>query len=87
VSEATIRVNLDRLLAERGMTLVQLSDLAGISVVNLSLLKNGHAKAIRFSTLSALCAALNCQPGDLLRYAPDRIRPGVDTVTTARSDK
>jgi putative transcriptional regulator len=71
VSEAAIRVSLDRLLAERGMTLVQLSDLVGISVVNLSLLKNGHAKAIRFSTLSALCAALDCQPGDLLAYTLD----------------
>jgi putative transcriptional regulator len=71
VSEAAIRVNLDRLLAERGLTLVQLSDLVGISAVNLSLLKNGHAKAIRFSTLSALCSALGCQPGDLLAYAPD----------------
>jgi putative transcriptional regulator len=76
VSDAAIRVNLDRLLAEQGMTLVQLSDLVGISVVNLSLLKNGHAKAIRFSTLSALCAALGCQPGDLLLYAPARIQPG-----------
>jgi putative transcriptional regulator len=71
VSEAAIRVSLDRLLAERGMTLVQLSDLVGVSVVNLSLLKNGHAKAIRFSTLSALCAALDCQPGDLLAYTLD----------------
>jgi putative transcriptional regulator len=66
-----IQVNLDSLLADRGMTLVQLSELVGVSVVNLSILKNGHAKAIRFSTLSALCTALHCQPGDLLRYAAD----------------
>ena len=72
MSDGAIQVNLDRLLADRGMTLVQLSNLVGVSVVNLSLLKNGHAKAIRFSTLSALCAALRCQPGDLLCYAGDR---------------
>jgi putative transcriptional regulator len=78
VSDGAIQVNLDRLLAERGMTLVQLSDLVGVSAVNLSLLKNGHAKAIRFSTLSALCAALCCQPGDLLRY-----RGGPDMRTEA----
>jgi putative transcriptional regulator len=63
-----IGVHLDKLLADRGMTLVQLSELVGVSVVNLSILKNGHAKAIRFSTLEALCVALHCQPGDLLGY-------------------
>ena len=65
-----IQVHLDKLLADRGMTLVQLSELVGVSVVNLSILKNGHAKAIRFSTLEALCTALGCQPGDLLRHEP-----------------
>ena len=68
MSDGAIEVNLDKLLAERGLTLVELSERVGISVVNLSILKNGHAKAIRFSTLSALCAVLDCQPGDLLRY-------------------
>jgi putative transcriptional regulator len=68
-----IRVHLDKLLADRGMTLVQLSEQVGVSVVNLSVLKNGHAKAIRFSTLDALCAALGCQPGDLIEYDA---RPG-----------
>jgi putative transcriptional regulator len=63
-----IEVYLDKVLADRGLTLVELSEMAGISVVNLSILKNGHAKAVRFSTLSALCAALHCQPGELLRY-------------------
>lgn len=61
-----VEVHLDRLLAARGMTLVELSDRVGISVVNLSVLKNGRARAIRFSTLTALCDALNCTPGDLL---------------------
>jgi putative transcriptional regulator len=51
------------------MTLTDLSDRVGVTVVNLSILKNGHARAIRFSTLEAVCRALDCQPGDLLRYA------------------
>ncbi|WP_043638657.1 helix-turn-helix domain-containing protein [Nonomuraea candida] len=63
-----IRVRLDELLKERGMTLTELSRRVEITVVNLSILKNGHAKAIRFSTLERLCAALGCQPGDLLTY-------------------
>ncbi|QFZ16877.1 helix-turn-helix domain-containing protein [Saccharothrix syringae] len=67
----TIQVHLDRLLAERGMTLTQLSERVGVSVVNLSVLKNGRARAIRFSTLSALCRALDCQPGDLLSHWPE----------------
>jgi putative transcriptional regulator len=66
-----IRVHLDRLLAERQMTLAELSDLVGITVVNLSVLKNGHARAIRFSTLAGLCEVLDCQPGDLLAWEPD----------------
>lgn len=65
---AGIGVRLDALLAERGMTLTELSDRVGITIVNLSILKNGHARAIRFSTLAGLCHALDCQPGDLLLY-------------------
>jgi putative transcriptional regulator len=64
-----IQVYLDKLLADRGMTLTELSDQVGVTVVNLSILKNGHAKAIRFSTLAALCSALHCQPGELLGYS------------------
>lgn len=63
-----IQVRLDALLIERGMTLTELSDRVGVTVVNLSILKNGHARAIRFSTLARICQALGCQPGDLLRY-------------------
>ena len=63
-----IQVRLDALLSEQGMTLTELSDRVGVTVVNLSILKNGHARAIRFSTLAAICQALDCQPGDLLRY-------------------
>jgi putative transcriptional regulator len=65
-----IEVNLDKLLEARGMTLTKLSSLVGVSIVNLSILKNGKAKAIRFSTLTRLCEVLDCQPGDLLRHRP-----------------
>jgi putative transcriptional regulator len=63
-----IQVRLDDLLAERGMTLTELADRVGITIVNLSILKNGRARAIRFSTLARLCEVLRCQPGDLLAY-------------------
>lgn len=59
-------VRLDRLLEEREMTLTELAERVDITIVNLSILKNGRARAIRFSTLTALCDALNCQPADLL---------------------
>lgn len=65
--EATgIHCRLDELLAERGMTLARLSELVGVSVVNLSILKNDRARAIRYSTLSAICRALDCEVGELL---------------------
>ncbi len=70
----SVQVHLDRLLAERGMTLTELSERVGVTVVNLSVLKNGRARAIRFSTLAALCEALQCQPGDLLSHVPERAR-------------
>ena len=61
-----IEVHLDKILAARGITLVELSNQVGVTVANLSILKNGHARAIRFSTLTAICDALDCQPGQLL---------------------
>lgn len=63
-----IRVNLDVMLARRKMRLGELSEAVGVSVQNLSVLKTGKARAIRFSTLDALCAALDCQPGELLEF-------------------
>lgn len=63
---ATVRIQLDVLLAKRGMTLTQLSDIVGISLANLSILKRGRARAIRFTTLVAICEALDCDPGDLI---------------------
>ena len=67
---APIAVRLDDLLAERGMTLTELAERVGITIVNLSILKNGRARAIRFTTLASLCQVLGCQPGDLLSYQP-----------------
>ncbi|HJG80706.1 MAG TPA: helix-turn-helix transcriptional regulator [Brevibacterium senegalense] len=59
------------MLEERQMTLTRLSEEVGVSVTNLSLLKNNHVRAIRYSTLEAICEALDCQPGDLLRFEAD----------------
>jgi putative transcriptional regulator len=67
-SDYNIVIHLDELLEDRGMTLTELSDAVDITIVNLSILKNGRARAIRFSTLSALCEYLGCQPGELLSY-------------------
>ena len=64
-----IAVRLDDLLREREMTLTELSDRIGLTLANLSILKTGKAKAIRFTTLEAICRELDCQPGDLLRYS------------------
>ena len=65
-----IVVHLDELLDERGWTLTDLSHAVGLTLANLSILKTGKARAIRFSTLHAICKALECQPGDLLSYEP-----------------
>ncbi len=66
-----IIINLDVMMAKRKMSLNELSDKVGITLANLSILKNNHAKAIRLSTLDALCRALDCQPADILEYVPD----------------
>jgi putative transcriptional regulator len=66
-----ISVRLDRLLEERGMTLTELSERLGMTLANLSILKTNKARAIRFSTLHAICRELECQPGDVLLYEPD----------------
>jgi len=66
-----IIVNLDVMMAKRKMTLSQLSEKVDITLANLSILKNNKAKAVRFSTLEAICTALDCQPGDILEFVPD----------------
>ena len=63
-----IEIHLDELLAQRGMTLTQLADAVGITLANASILKTGKARAVRFTTLAAICRELDCQPGDLLSY-------------------
>ena len=63
-----IVINIDVMLARRKMSVTKLADKVGITIANLSILKNGKAKAIRFSTLEAICRALDCQPGDILEY-------------------
>ncbi|RAJ55702.1 putative transcriptional regulator [Streptomyces sp. Amel2xB2] len=68
--EHRIACHLDRLLAARGITLAHLAALVGVTVANLSVLKNGRAKAVRFSTLTAVCDVLECTPGDLLTVLP-----------------
>lgn len=67
-----IVVNLDVMLARRKMSLTELSDRVGITIANMSILKSGKAKAIRFSTLEEICKILDCQPGDILEYMDDR---------------
>ncbi|HVQ44070.1 MAG TPA: helix-turn-helix transcriptional regulator [Candidatus Saccharimonadia bacterium] len=66
-----IVINLDVMLAKRKMSVTELSDRVGITMANLSILKNGKAKAVRLSTLEAVCKALECQPGDILEYRHD----------------
>lgn len=68
VTEHGIVISLDQLLERRGLTLTELAEQVDITVVNLSVFKNGRARAVRFSTLAALCRALDCQPGDLMTY-------------------
>ncbi len=66
-----IEINLDLIMVKRKMSLTELSEKIGISMTNLSLLKKGRVKGIRFSTLEAICRELDCQPGDILEYVPD----------------
>jgi putative transcriptional regulator len=65
-----IRIRLDRLLLDRRMSLTELADRVGVTIANLSILTTGKARAVRFSTLAALCRELDCQPGDLMIYEP-----------------
>ncbi|MFD1416611.1 helix-turn-helix domain-containing protein [Oceanobacillus jeddahense] len=66
-----IMIHIDVMLAKRKMSVTELTEKVGITMANLSILKNGKAKAIRFSTLEKICEALECQPGDILEYVPD----------------
>ena len=79
-----IAVKLDDLLYDRRMTLTELADRVGITIVNLSILKTGKARAIRFSTLEAICDALDCQPGDILEFIPETAEDQQFSTNTAR---
>ena len=75
-----IIIDIDVMLAKRKMTVTELTNKVGITMANLSILKNGKAKAIRFSTLEAICDALDCQPGDILRYESDHSKRSVGKI-------
>ncbi|HEX8223466.1 MAG TPA: helix-turn-helix transcriptional regulator [Allosphingosinicella sp.] len=78
-----ILVKLDDMLHARRMTLTELAERVGITIVNLSILKTGKARAIRFSTLEAICEALACQPGDLLEFEPEEMEDGEEEPAVA----
>jgi putative transcriptional regulator len=80
-----IAVKLDDLLHDRRMTLTELADRIGMALANLSILKTGKARAIRFSTLEAICEALSCQPGDILRHQPERAEGEQPAAASKRS--
>jgi putative transcriptional regulator len=80
-----IAVKLDDLLHDRRMTLTELADRIGITLANLSILKTGKARAMRFSTLDAICEALSCQPGDILRFEPEQAEHEPAAAATRRS--
>ena len=80
-----IAVKLDDLLHDRRMTLTDLADRIGMTLANLSILKTGKARAIRFSTLDAICEALSCQPGDILRFEPEDAEPEQPVPVRKRS--
>jgi putative transcriptional regulator len=74
----TIRITLDKVLGAREMSLTSLSEKVGLTIANLSILKTGKARAIRFSTLDALCRVLDCQPGDILAFDPTGVERDAD---------
>ena len=80
-----IAVKLDDLLHDRRMTLTELAEQIGMALANLSILKTGKARAIRFSTLEAICVALSCQPGDILRFEPEQAERERLAVASKRS--
>jgi putative transcriptional regulator len=80
-----IAVKLDEVLHDRRMTLTELADRIGLTLANLSILKTGKARAIRFSTLDAICEALSCQPGDILRFEPEQAERERSTAAGKRS--
>lgn len=80
-----IAIKLDDMLHDRRMTLTELADRIGMALANLSILKTGKARAIRFSTLDAICEALSCQPGDILRFEPEQAESAQPAAARTRS--
>jgi putative transcriptional regulator len=80
-----IAVKLEDVLHDRRMTLTELAERVGMTLANLSILKTGKARAIRFSTLEAICEALSCQPGDILRFEPEEAQPERPATPSKRS--
>jgi putative transcriptional regulator len=80
-----IVVDIDVMLAKRKLSVGALAEQVGITPANLAVLKNGRAKAVRFTTLAALCDALDCQPGDILRWEPDHAHPVTNSPNGSRS--
>ena len=80
-----IAIKLDDLLHARRMTLTELAEQIGMTLANLSILKTGKARAIRFSTLDAICEALSCQPGDILQFAPEQAQRERPAATTRKA--
>lgn len=78
--EGEIIINIDVMLARRKMSVTELAERVGITIANISILKNGKAKAIKISTLAKLCAALDCQPGDILEFRKKECTPGTGTL-------
>ena len=78
-----IRIDIDVLLAQRRMSVGEFADAIGITPANVAVLKNGRAKAVRFSTLDAICRVLQCQPGDILVWVPDSEADGLGTIDAA----
>jgi len=82
-----ILVKLDDVLHARRMTLTELAERVGVTIVNLSILKTGKARAIRFSTLDAICTALSCQPGDILEFRPDEAQRDAPAAPQVRREQ
>ena len=76
-----IVINIDVMLARRKMSVTELSERVGITIANISILKNGRAKAIRIETLDKICRALDCQPGDILEWRQEESTPSEDTIS------
>ncbi|HWU46659.1 MAG TPA: helix-turn-helix transcriptional regulator [Humibacter sp.] len=77
-----VQIHIDRLLVDRGLSVGEFADAIGITPTNVAVLKNGRARAVRFTTLDAICRVLNCQPGDVLSWTPDETSSSAEGLDT-----